>query len=133
MAAGLVLQTPAQGAHQLTTADIGAFAAERLEQTRGWAAAEHAKAVGHAGQQEAMHCAQRIDVFGVWCDNVGVLSLLAGRHGDHATAAAIEAEVATTTRKLIDQAHTARMLSVPGWNLATRSFAPAEPAPQVAP
>lgn len=125
-----VLRTPAFDPW-LTTADIGTFAAERLAQTRAWAADQRAKAIAHAGQQEALDCALRIDVFKGWCDNVAVLGLLAIRQGDHATATAIEADVASTTRLLIEQSHTARMLSVPGWNLATRSFAAPEPAPQV--
>lgn len=115
----------------LTTADIGAFATQLLSQARENAAANYSRALAQAGDKAALQCSYRIDFFGDQAEDVGLLEALASMHGDEHTAATIRADLKATRELLIDQAHVARMVSVPGWDVDTRSFMHHAPVQQV--
>lgn len=106
----------------LTTADIAAFAADHLRSLRTQAASHHATAAANAGSEQAEHQSRCIDTVADWASDAYLLASLAAQHGDDAAAAQIRADVQRTVGELIDLSHTARMLSIPGWDLATRSF-----------
>ena len=110
----------------LTTADIGAYAAQVLRQARVNAMAQHSRAMDCAGQDAALHCSRRIDTFAESAERVSLLEALASVHGDEVTAAAIRADARKTQELLRQQATCARMLSIPGWNHATQSFSAAQ-------
>lgn len=119
------LKPQAHAPRTLTTADIHAFASNLLTQARANATSSHSRAIEQAGQIEALHCSHRIDIYADHAEQVGLLEALASMHGDERAAGLIRDELNATRKLLISQASDARMLSVPGWNLATRSFAQA--------
>lgn len=97
----------------LTTADIGSFAASCLLRLREDGDRLLAEAHAHPGEERALHCARSISSRFDQVSNTGILALLALRHDDPATCAAIEADIDATSRRLICQATSARMISVP--------------------
>lgn len=97
----------------LSTADIGTFAASCLLRLRNDGDRLFAEASAHPGKELALHCARRISARMDEAGRVGMLAILALRHDDASTCAAIEADIDATSRQLIGQAHAARTVSLP--------------------
>lgn len=107
------LAQPPLPAGTLTTADIGTYAARCLARLRGDVDQILAEATAHKGSERCLQYANRISYRVDQAGRLGILAMLASRHGDDATAAAIEVDIDATSSKLIEQAHIARTLSIP--------------------
>lgn len=97
----------------LTTADLVEHAARVLATLRVRADAHLAEALAAQGTMRALELADRISGFIFRTDSVGQLAVVAQTFGDFEATAAIEADIAATCQRLIDQAKQARLASIP--------------------
>lgn len=106
----------------ITTADLQALAASQLLDLRKRADAYLQRAVAAPGTESALVLSRMLDDTAGQTLLVSGLALACIKAGDYEAGAAIRADRLTTEAAIAEHAHTARMVSIPGWCWVSKTF-----------
>ena len=106
----------------ITTADLQALAASQLLDLRKRADAYLQQAIVAAGTDKALQLSRMLDDLATQTLLVSGLNMASVKAGDYEAAAAIHADKLTTEAAIAEHAHTARMVSIPGWCWVSKTF-----------
>lgn len=106
----------------ITTADLQALAASQLLDLRKRADDYLQRAVAAPGTDLALRLSRALDDLADQAMISTGLELACFAAGDHHAAAAIHADKLTTEAAIAEHAHTARMVSIPGWCWVSKTF-----------
>ena len=106
----------------ITTADLQALAASQLLDLRKRADGYLQRAVAAPGTDQALTLSRMLDGLADQTMTVIGLGLACAKAGDYEAGAAINADRLTTEAAIAEHAHTARMVSIPGWCWVSKTF-----------
>ena len=106
----------------ITTADLQALAASQLLDLRKRADDYLQQAIAVAGTDKALQLSRMLDDLATQTLIVSGLDLACIKAGDWQSGAAIHADSLTTEAAIAEHAHTARMVSIPGWCWVSKTF-----------
>ena len=106
----------------ITTADLQALAASQLLDLRKRADAYLQQAIAAAGTDRARILSGMLDDLAAQTLLVTGLNIACIKAGDYEAGAAIHADRLTTDAAICEHAHTARMVSIPGWCWVSKTF-----------